>query len=118
MSTDLDALLPTVIDRFVDRMFDDFIIGFHFRNADRQRVKRHELQFARQHLLGEGRYEGRPIGALHRPLRINAGQFRRRLAILRTVATSCGMDPRDVERWIEHDRSLMPAIVDGTDCVP
>lgn len=114
----LDEQLPAVIDAFVDRMATDFIIGFRFEGADLRRVKKHELELARKHLVGEGVYTGRAFGPLHKSLRINAGQFRRRLALLRTVALEQGLDPEVVERWVEHDRRLEAAVTDGTDCVP
>lgn len=114
----LAARLPHLIDRFVDRMFDDLIIGFRFAGTDRARIKRHELELARKHLLGEGTYTGRPIGPLHRRQRINRGQFARRLAILRTVLTEEGVDEAVIAGWIDHDRRLEPALTDGTDCVP
>ena len=43
------ALRP-IIDRFVDRVFDDVMIGFFFRNARRERIKQKEYEFAAQHL--------------------------------------------------------------------
>ena len=41
-----EPVLRRVIDTFVDRCFDDMMIGFHFRAADRERVKRFEYQHA------------------------------------------------------------------------
>ncbi|MCB9676814.1 MAG: hypothetical protein H6737_16985 [Alphaproteobacteria bacterium] len=113
-----EALLERVVDVFVDRMFDDFVIGFRFDGKDRVRVKRHEFELARKHVLGTGSYTGRPIGPLHRAMRINAGQFRRRLAILRTVLREHGVEDGIIDAWIEHDRKLEPVLTDGTDCVP
>lgn len=109
--------LPHLIDVFVDRMAADLIIGFRFEGKDLERVKRHELELARKHLTGEGSYAGRPIGPLHRAMKINAGQFRRRLAILRTVLREQGVDDEVIERWVAHDQALERAITDGTDCV-
>lgn len=109
--------LPSIIDEFVDRMFDDLIIGFRFIGTDRERIKKHELEFARKHLLGEGTYTGRPIGPLHKQQRINRGQFARRLAILKVVLEEADIDPVVIEGWLEHDRRLERALTDGTDCV-
>lgn len=110
--------LRRVIDAFVDRMFADFIIGFLFEGKDRDRIKRHEFELAAQHLGGPFRYAGRPVAPTHRPLRINKGQFRRRLALLRTVAREHGVPDDVIERWLAHDRALERTITDGTDCVP
>jgi hypothetical protein len=114
----LDAdRLPAVIGAFVDRMFADFVVGFMFHGKDRDRIVQHELELARKHLFGEGGYTGRPIGPLHRALRINRGQFRRRLAVLRTVLREQGVPEPVIERWVAHDAALEAALTDGTDCV-
>ncbi len=107
------------IEAFVSRVFDDFIIGFQFANSDKQRVIEHETTFALRHLSG-GRhgYSGRPLHQVHKPRRINRGQFRRRLAILRTVLGERGVPPDIIDRWVEHEQGMMNLVVDGTDCVP
>lgn len=105
------------VGAFVDRVFDDFVIGFLFEGRDRDRIVQHELEHASTHLGGPLTYQGRPVGAVHRPLRINAGQFRRRLAILRHVLTERGVPPDIVARWVAADARLERAITDGSDCV-
>ena len=120
--TDLDALggraaVEALIGDFIDRVFDDFIIGFLFEGRDRARIVRHEVELAVAHLGGEAAYSGRPLGAVHRPLRINRGHFRRRLALLRTVLSDHGIDPAIADRWIDHDAALEDVITDGTECV-
>lgn len=110
--------LPALVERFVDRMFADFIVGFLFEGRDRDRIVRHELELARKHLFGVGGYTGRPIGPLHRALKLNRGHFRRRLAVLRTVLREEGVPEPVIARWITHDAALEGALTDGTDCVP
>ena len=112
----IEPELPKIMDAFVDRMANDFIIGFLFVGVDLVRVKKHEGELARRHLFGKGRYQGRPLGPLHRGLRINRGQFRRRLAILRVVLKEHGVGEEQINAWIEHDQALEPVITDGTDC--
>lgn len=102
---------------FLDRVYDDFIIGFLFVGKDKERILRHEVELASTHLGGALGYTGRGVGSLHRPLRINRGQFRRRLALLRTVLREQGIDEGIVERWVAHDAKLESVITDGTDCV-
>lgn len=109
--------LTALVRAFVDRVFDDFIIGFQFEGKDRGRIVSREVEHAATHLGGPKTYAGRPVSQVHRPLKINRGQFRRRLAILRTVLTEHGVDDEIIERWVAADRRLEPAIVDGTDCV-
>lgn len=113
-----EAAVRAHVEAFVDRFFDDFVIGFLFEGKDRDRIVQHELELACVHLGGPLRYQGRPIGALHGPLRINAGQFRRRLAIVRHVLTERGVPADVVEGWIAHDRRLERVITDGSDCAP
>jgi len=112
------AGLEPLIEAFIDRVFDDFIIGFLFIGKDRARIVRHEIEHAAGHLGGPTAYTGRPIPQVHRPLRINAGHFRRRLAILRTVLREQGVDEEVVDRWVASNQRLQASITDGTDCVP
>lgn len=110
--------IERLIDRFVDRVASDWVIGFLFEGRDLARIKRHEAALAAQHRGGPAAYAGRPLGQVHRPLRINRGHFRRRLAILRQVLEEEGVDEGIVDRWIRHEQRLEGAIVDGTDCAP
>ena len=111
-----DTGVARLIDAFVDRVFDDFIIGFFFIGKDRERIKIFEAQHAARHLGGPSRYGGRPVHRVHGPLPINRGHFRRRLAILRTVLREHQVDEDIIERWVSRDRALEAAVTDGTDC--
>ena len=62
--------LRLIIDTFIDRVFEDRMIGFFFRNADRARIKEMEYQLAAKFLGADIEYRGRPIGKAH-------GLFRR-----------------------------------------
>lgn len=111
-----EAVLRPAIERFVDRSFDDLIIGFLFAHADRARVKQHEYEHTARVLGAAVAYTGRPIPALHRPLRINAGQFRRRLALLRQELGRAGLPPDITALVIEAQERMQAQITDGTDC--
>jgi hemoglobin len=113
-----EPVVRAIIERFVDRLFDDRIVGFLFAGKDRERVKRHELEHASMVLGAKLAYTGRPIPELHKALRINAGQFRRRLAILRQEIEAAGV-PDDVrDAWLDAQRRMEARITDGTDCAP
>jgi hemoglobin len=107
-----------LVRAFLARVFDDLIIGFQFEGRDHERIVRHEVEHATRLLGGPAAYTGRPLGAAHRPLKINRGQFRRRLAILRTVLREQGVEEEVIGRWIAHDEQLLGVITDGTDCLP
>jgi hemoglobin len=107
-----------LVRRFVQRMADDFVIGFRFEGKDLDRIAYHEAELALSHLGGRRGYTGRSLGEVHAPMRINRGQFRRRLAVLRTVLEEECVPADVIGRWIEHDEALEGVIAGPTDCVP
>ncbi len=113
-----EPALRAIIDEFVDRMFDDVMIGFFFRRASRERIKEMEYQHAAEHLGGPVRYGGRPLREAHAPHRIMGGQFARRAKILSDVLGAHGV-PEDVrEEWLAHVESLRDDITGdpGSQC--
>ncbi|MEE2750686.1 MAG: group 1 truncated hemoglobin [Myxococcota bacterium] len=112
-----EPVLRVIVTEFVDRVFADSIIGFFFQGKNRERIIEKELEHAIAHLGGPQAYSGRPIQGVHQPLRINAGQFRRRLAILRKVLSEQGADEEASRRWLEHDAALLDQIATGGDCI-
>lgn len=113
-----ETVVRAVVDAFVDRAFDDRIIGFLFAGKDRDRVKRHEFEHAAGVLGAEVPYQGRPIAPLHKAMRINAGQFRRRLALLKQQIEAANLPSDVLELWLDGQRRMESAITDGTDCAP
>jgi hemoglobin len=115
-----ENVLRTLIDRFVDRLFDDVMIGYLFRAADRARVKQKEFEHAAEHLGGPIAYTGRPLTAAHAPHRIRGGQFMRRVQILKETLAEFGVPAAVSEHWISHTlelRALVTADEDGV-CDP
>lgn len=96
---------------FVGRAFRDTMIGYLFRNADIDRVREMEYQFAAAHLGGEVTYRGRPLTEAHRPHRILDGQFARRLQLLRDVLSEHRCPPAVIEHWVRHTESLRSKVV-------
>ena len=121
MATDYERLggasrVRELVDAFLDEVFSDFIIGFHFQGRDQSRIRTHEFEHAAALLGGPQTYTGRPIPRTHKPLGINRGQFRRRLVILRSVLKRMGVEPDIIDRWVETEARLESAVTDGTDC--
>jgi hemoglobin len=112
--------LRQIIEVFVDRIFDDIMIGFFFRNADRSRIKEMEFQFTAQFLGAEIAYQGRPLAEAHRQHPIMGGQFARRLQILRETLEEFRVPPHIRDAWLAHTESLRPLITGdkGSDCDP
>jgi hemoglobin len=113
-----EAKLRAIMDRFVDRLFDDLMIGFFFRNADRARVKEKEFEFAAQHLGGQLPYTGRAIDRAHAAHPIMGGQFMRRLQILKEVLEEHAVPEPIREHWIKHTESLRSLVTRdaGSEC--
>jgi hemoglobin len=108
-----ETALRAIVNRFVDRIFDDQMIGYLFRAADRERVKAKEFEFAAHHLGAAVEYTGRPISEAHRAHRITGGQFMRRLQILKETLAEFHAPAQVIEQWLEHTLSLRADITDS-----
>jgi truncated hemoglobin YjbI len=116
-----EAGLTRIFDDLLTRMRADFVVGYLFVGTDHARIVRHEVEHAVAVLRGGGGasgYTGRPLPQVHRPLRINRGHFRRRMAFLRTVLADHGVPDDIAERWLAVDGRLEGALTDGIDCGP
>jgi hemoglobin len=115
-----EPALRRIIDRFVDRIFDDVMIGYLFARADRARVKQKEYEHAAEHLGGPVKYTGRALDAVHRPHQIRGGQFMRRVRILEETLTELGAPEAVRKHWLEHTLSLQHLVTNdaGGVCDP
>ena len=115
-----EAKLRQIIDTFIDRVFEDRMIGFFFRNADRKRIKEMELQLTARFLGADVEYHGRPLDEVHAKHPIMGGQFARRLQILSETLEDYGVPRHIRDAWLEHSESLRPLITKdaGSDCDP
>lgn len=113
-----EPVLRRVIERFVDRVFDDVMIGFFFAQADRKRIKEKEYEFAAAHLGAQVVYTGRPIATAHARHAITGGHFLRRLQILKETLAEFSVPSAVVEHWVAHTERLRPAVTahQGSDC--
>lgn len=113
-----EPALRAIIDDFVDRIFEDVMIGFFFRRASKERIKAMEYQHAAEHLGAPVRYEGRPLREAHAAHRIFGGHFERRKKILSDVLRAHRV-PDDVhEAWLAHVESLRAHVTkdEGSEC--
>lgn len=106
-----ETALRAIIEDFVDRLFDDLMIGFFFRKADRERVKRFEYEHAAEWLGAGQAYGGRSLAQAHAAHPIRTGHFGRRLQILREVLAKHRV-PEDIAKgWIAHQESLRSEVM-------
>ena len=115
-----EAKLRQIIDTFVDRVFEDRMIGFFFQRADRERIKEMEFQHTANFLGADIEYQGLPLHVAHSKHPIMGGQFMRRLQILRETLDEYDVPQEVRDVWISHTESLRHLITRdaGSDCDP
>jgi len=107
--------LRAIIDTFIDRVFDDRMIGFFFRNADKQRIKNMEYQLAAHSLGAQVEYQGRPLDQVHAKHPIMGGHFDRRRQILKETLELYHVAEPIKAAWLEHTDKLRPLITPEQD---
>jgi hemoglobin len=115
-----EPALRRIIDRFVDKIFDDPMIGFFFRAARRERIKEKEYEFAARHLGADVPYTGRPLRDAHAAHPIMGGQFNRRLQILKDTLAEMNVPEHVKDHWIRNTELLRSQITRdaGSACDP
>ena len=112
--------LREIVSAFIDRIFEDRMIGFFFRNADKNRIKEMEYQLTASFLGADIEYQGRPLDQVHARHPIMGGHFARRRQILVETLDSYQVAESIKEVWLEHTDALRPLITPeaGSDCDP
>ena len=115
-----ESRLRAIVNAFIDRVFEDRMIGFFFRNADRARIKELEYQLAASFLGADIKYTGRPLGKAHVNHPIMGGHFARRRQILKETLEAYQVPEEIQAAWLQHTDSLRPLITPetGSDCDP
>jgi hemoglobin len=115
-----ETRLRAIIDTFIDRVFEDRMIGFFFRNAERSRIKNMEYQLAASFLGAPIEYQGRPLGKVHANHPIMGGHFARRRQILKETLELYEVSKDIQSVWLNHTDSLRPLITpeEGSACDP
>ena len=102
--------LRRIVDKFIDQVFSDRMIGFFFRHADRARIKDLEFQLAAEFFGADVKYQGRPLDEAHARHPIMGGHFARRKQILKETLESCSVPEAIIKAWLEHTEELRPLI--------
>jgi hemoglobin len=115
-----ESRLRAIVNAFIDRVFEDRMIGFFFRNVDRARLKEMEYQLAARFLGANIKYTGRPLGKAHVNHPIMGGHFARRRQILKETLEAYQVAEEIKAAWLDHTDSLRPLITPeaGSDCDP
>jgi truncated hemoglobin YjbI len=99
------------VEIFVQRVFEDPMIGFLFQDKSRLRIQELEYQLAAEQLGADVTYQGRPLAAVHAPHPIMGGHFDRRRQILVNVLVERSVPLSVQETWLEHVDSLRSTIL-------
>jgi hemoglobin len=115
-----ESRLRAIVNAFIDRVFEDRMIGFFFRNVDRARLKEMEYQLAASFLGADIKYTGKPLGKAHVNHPIMGGHFARRRQILKETLEAYQVAEEIKAAWLNHTDSLRPLITPeaGSDCDP
>ena len=115
-----ETALKAIIDQFIDRVFQDRMIGFFFRDADRGRLKELEYQLAAHFLGAPIEYQGRPLDQVHAKHPIMGGHFARRKQILKETLESHAVPESIKADWLQHTEDLRALITEqaGSECDP
>lgn len=115
-----EVKLRAIIDTFIDRVFEDRMIGFFFRNADRARIKEMEYQLAANYLGAGIEYQGRPLAKVHANHPIMGGHFERRRQIFKETLEVYQIPEEIKAALLRHTDALRPLITpeSGSDCDP
>ena len=115
-----EAKLREIINAFIDRVFADRMIGFFFRNADRERIKEMEYQLAAEFLGADVKYSGKPLGTAHANHPIMGGHFARRRQIFKETLEQFGVGEEIKSALLNHTDALRNLITpeSGSGCDP
>ena len=115
-----ETALKAIIDQFIDLVFQDRMIGFFFRNADRSRLKELEYQLAAHFLGAPIEYRGKPLDQVHAKHPIMGGHFARRKQILKETLESHAVPESIKAAWLQHTDDLRALITAqaGSQCDP
>jgi truncated hemoglobin YjbI len=112
--------LREIVGDFIDRVFADRMIGFFFRQADKERIKELEYQLAAEFLGAAVKYQGRPLALVHGKHPIMGGHFARRTQILKETLEAHAVPESIKVAWLQHTEDLRALITaqSGSECNP
>lgn len=110
-----DAIRAVLRD-FYDHVFDDFMIGFLFKGADKERLIAKETELTLHALGDDVAYTGRAMRQAHAAHPIMGGHFMRRRKLLADAIARAGLPSAVRDAWLAHTDALRPDVTrDRTD---
>ena len=107
-----EGALEAVVTELYDRLFDDIIVGFLFRDSHKPSLIESQQNWVRAHLGDRAQtWDGPSIRTIHKTLPILSGQFDRRHQILREVLEAHEVPEHVRDAWLELDSALRPLVL-------
>lgn len=106
-------LIEQAITEFYRIAFTDGIIGHFFFDKDQTEITAKQIAFATAMLGGPRLYQGRPLGPIHRGLRIGRPHFDRRQVLMADVLDELQLAPELKREWLALEEQLRPLIMGG-----
>ena len=103
--------LREIINDFVNKMFEDIMIGFFFYGISKKRIQELEFQFISKLLGADISYTGRPVDVAHKKHPITSGHFNRRKQILKDTMSDHNVSKHIQDIILTHTEYLRNKIV-------
>ena len=103
-----------ILKDFYDKVFDDILIGYLFHHREKKELVELQLSFTLPLLGYGGSYQGRPIRAVHRPLKLRKAQFLRRQLLLKEALMASSLDEEIARKWLDLENRLMSHVLDSS----
>ena len=103
--------LKQILTDFYCKIFEDPMIGYLFRNQDKERLIERELEWTLKALGEEITYQGRPMAKAHQAHPIRRGHFHRRNQLLEQTLIDHQISSESIAWWMNHSRSMENAIL-------
>lgn len=103
--SDFSSMILEILVEFYDQVYADTMIGYVFHPFDKDKLTKAQHLFTMCMLKGVP-YPGRPLGAVHRPLKIRKGQLLRRRVILSEILASSSLPLEFQKQWLRLEGKL------------
>ncbi len=107
-----ETRIRQVIRVFYQKMHDDVMIGFFFYDKDLDLISERQSDFILRAMGVRESYTGKSPRDAHAALPpIRYGQFHRRIQILSDTLKQEGFSSREVNAWVQFERSFENTVV-------
>ncbi len=99
------------IENFYALAFADPMIGYFFRDLNKQELVEKQINFASSMLGAKDVFHGKDLRSAHKHLGIRSGHFGRRQVLMRQVLDQLNLDIELKEAWLAKEEALKKIVV-------